>query len=60
MSTPCRADRTGSSLNKLLAVVTILGIIAALVVPRLTLPRKAEESTLNSQSQVTNSSGVGH
>ena len=51
LSTACYVGRTRFPLNILLAVVIFLGVIAAIVLPRLTQWKIAAESDLNAHSQ---------
>jgi general secretion pathway protein G len=53
----CR-KRTGFSLMELLAVVTILGIIAAIIVPRVTISSDTSKQKVNAHNKATINSAV--
>ncbi|MCA9125976.1 MAG: type II secretion system protein [Planctomycetales bacterium] len=48
--TKSRRQRNGFSLLELLAVVTILGVIAAVVVPRISTSKKGAQEEVNKQN----------
>src|ERR1700754_4569838 len=50
--------RSGFSLMELLAVVTILGIIAAIIVPRVAVSSDTAKSKVNSHNKATINSAV--
>ena len=50
--------RTGFSLMELLAVVTILGIIAAIIVPRVTISSDTSKQKVNAHNKATINSAV--
>ncbi len=50
--------RTGFSLMELLAVVTILGIIAAIIVPRVTVSSDTSKAKVNSHNKATINAAV--
>ena len=50
--------RTGFSLMELLAVVTILGIIAAIIVPRVAVSSDTAKAKVNSHNKATINSAV--
>jgi prepilin-type N-terminal cleavage/methylation domain-containing protein len=50
--------RTGFSLMELLAVVTILGIIAAIIVPRVAISSDTAKTKVNAHNKATISSAV--
>src|ERR1700752_1982245 len=50
--------RTGFSLIKLLAVVTILGIIAAIIVPRVAVSSDTAKTKVNAHNKATINSAV--
>ena len=50
--------RTGFSLIELLAVVTILGIIAAIIVPRVSVSSDTAKTKVNSHNKATINSAV--
>ena len=53
MKRSCVHKRLGFSLMELLAVVTILGIIAAIIVPRVTVSSDAAKAKVNSHNKAT-------
>ena len=50
--------RSGFSLMELLAVVTILGIIAAIIVPRVTVSSDTSKAKVNSHNKATINAAV--
>jgi len=50
--------RTGFSLMELLAVVTILGIIAAIIVPRVTVSSDTAKAKVNAHNKATINAAV--
>jgi general secretion pathway protein G len=54
----CFRKRRGFSLMELLAVVTILGIIAAIIVPRVAVSSDTAKSKVNLHSKATINSAV--
>jgi len=56
--TRCDRKRTGFSLMELLAVVTILGILAAIIVPRVTVSSDTSKQKVNAHNKVTINSAV--
>lgn len=54
----CRSRRQGFSLMELLAVVTILGIIAAIIVPRVTSSSDTAKAKVNAHNKATINSAV--
>jgi general secretion pathway protein G len=58
MNRSCFRNRRGFSLMELLAVVTILGIIAALIVPRVAVASDTAKSKVNSHNKATINSAV--
>lgn len=55
---PCGRRRKGFSLLELLAVVTILGIIAVVVIPRITVSAGTAKANANSQNKSEINSAV--
>jgi len=53
-----RKNRTGFSLMELLAVVTILGIIAAIIVPRVTVSSDTAKAKVNAHNKATINAAV--
>ncbi len=53
-----KGKRTGFSLMELLAVVTILGIIAAIIVPRVTVSSDTAKAKVNSHNKATINAAV--
>ena len=53
MNSSCIHKRAGFSLMELLAVVTILGIIAAIIVPRVAVSSDTAKTKVNSHSKAT-------
>src|SRR6187200_1833989 len=53
-----RKSRTGFSLMELLAVVTILGIIAAIIVPRVTVSSDTAKAKVNAHNKATINAAV--
>jgi general secretion pathway protein G len=53
-----RKRRSGFSLMELLAVVTILGIIAAIIVPRVTVSSDTAKSKVNDHNKATINAAV--
>jgi prepilin-type N-terminal cleavage/methylation domain-containing protein len=58
MNKPCFRSRRGFSLMELLAVVTILGIIAAIIVPRVTVSSDTAKAKVNAHSKATINAAV--
>jgi general secretion pathway protein G len=58
MPRSCFRQRRGFSLMELLAVVTILGIIAAIIVPRVAVSSDTAKSKVNLHSKATINSAV--
>jgi general secretion pathway protein G len=58
MNGSCIRKRTGFSLMELLAVVTILGIIAALVIPRVSVSSDTAKTKVNSHNKATINSAI--
>src|SRR6201991_4591589 len=58
MKTVGSNKRSGFSLMELLAVVTILGIIAAIIVPRVAVSSDTAKSKVNSHNKATINSAV--
>jgi prepilin-type N-terminal cleavage/methylation domain-containing protein len=58
MQTICRRKRAGFSLLELLAVVAILGIIAAIIVPRITVSSDTAKAKVNSHNKATINAAV--
>jgi len=54
----CNRKRTGFSLMELLAVVTILGIIAAIIVPRVTVSSDTAKQKVSSHNKATINAAV--
>ena len=53
-----KGKRSGFSLMELLAVVTILGIIAAIIVPRVTVSSDTAKQKVNSHNKATINAAV--
>jgi general secretion pathway protein G len=53
-----KGKRTGFSLMELLAVVTILGIIAAIIVPRVTVSSDTAKAKVNAHNKATINAAV--
>lgn len=53
-----KRKRTGFSLMELLAVVTILGIIAAIIVPRVTVSSDTAKQKVNAHNKATINAAV--
>jgi len=53
-----KGKRTGFSLMELLAVVTILGIIAAIIVPRVTVSSDTAKQKVNAHNKATINAAV--
>src|SRR5690242_14884307 len=53
-----RSKRAGFSLMELLAVVTILGIIAAIIVPRVTVSSDTAKAKVNAHNKATINASV--
>jgi len=58
MNTPGYRKRNAFSLMELLAVVTILGIIAAIIVPRVAVSADTAKTKVNSHNKATINSAV--
>src|SRR5687767_8675581 len=58
MSKVKNGKRTGFSLMELLAVVTILGIIAAIIVPRVTVSSDTAKAKVNAHNKATINAAV--
>lgn len=58
MKTTRSQKRTGFSLIELLAVVTILGIIAAIIVPRVSVSSDTSKTKVNNHNKATINSAV--
>jgi prepilin-type N-terminal cleavage/methylation domain-containing protein len=58
MKTIGSSKRAGFSLMELLAVVTILGIIAAIIVPRVTVSSDTAKAKVNSHNKATINAAV--
>ena len=58
MCTYKNSKRSGFSLMELLAVVTILGIIAAIIVPRVTVSSDTAKAKVNSHNKATINAAV--
>jgi prepilin-type N-terminal cleavage/methylation domain-containing protein len=58
MNTINTRKRAGFSLMELLAVVTILGIIAAIIVPRVTVSSDTAKTKVNNHNKATINSAV--
>ena len=58
MSSPTLKTRTAFSLMELLAVVTILGIIAAIVVPRVAVSSDTAKAKVNAHNKATINAAV--
>ena len=58
MTKVSRHKRAGFSLMELLAVVTILGIIAAIIVPRVTVSSDTAKQKVNSHNKATINASV--
>jgi prepilin-type N-terminal cleavage/methylation domain-containing protein len=58
MNTFMNRKRRGFSLMELLAVVTILGIIAAIIVPRVTVSSDTAKSKVNAHNKATINAAV--
>ena len=54
----CRGKRAGFSLMELLAVVTILGIIAAIIVPRVTVSSDTAKAKVDAHNKATINAAV--
>ena len=54
----CSRNRRGFSLMELLAVVTILGIIAAIIVPRVAVSSDTAKAKVNAHNKATINSAV--
>ena len=58
MIAQCLSKRKGFSLIELLAIVTILGIIAAIIVPRVTVSSDTAKTKINNHNQATINAAV--
>jgi general secretion pathway protein G len=58
MNKVSNGKRTGFSLMELLAVVTILGIIAAIIVPRVTVSSDTAKQKVNAHNKATINAAV--
>jgi prepilin-type N-terminal cleavage/methylation domain-containing protein len=58
MKKVCRGKRAGFSLMELLAVVTILGIIAAIIVPRVTVSSDTAKAKVDAHNKATINAAV--
>lgn len=58
MNTFCNSKPTGSSLIELLAVVTILGVIMAVIVPRVTVSSDSAKQKANAHNKATINAAV--
>ena len=58
MNKVSNVKRTGFSLMELLAVVTILGIIAAIIVPRVTVSSDTAKQKVNAHNKATINAAV--
>jgi general secretion pathway protein G len=54
----CKSKRAGFSLMELLAVVTILGIIAAIIVPRVTVSSDTAKQKVSAHNKATINAAV--
>lgn len=58
MSAHCRRKRKGFSLIELLAIVTILGILAAIIVPRLAISSDSQKAREDHHNKATINAAV--
>jgi general secretion pathway protein G len=58
MNRVSKSKRSGFSLMELLAVVTILGIIAAIIVPRVTVSSDTAKAKVNAHNKATINAAV--